>query len=340
MTRTGFTAAVGACVVLIGSAGVAGARPTTERRARVAARYVVNHQANDGSIPTFSPIGGTADAIVALAASERGAGTIDDAVGYLRRNASEVDSLGEKAKVVMALVAAGRNPRAFAGRDLIAEIDRTQLNNGRYGADAAVFDHALAVLGMRAADEPVGLAGRWLAKAQCDDGGWQRDRPAQPSENRHCFTGNAGDAFTKSDTNTSGLAVQALETTPRREELEADPFGFFRRIRDPEKRGWGYSWGYRLTDTNSTALVLQAYLARNRDLPDGARRALNALQHRLCGRGAGAFSFTWEARAEGGYRRTGRDVGATVAAIPALMRQALPVPPADRYEPPPKIRPC
>ena len=340
MTRTGFKTVAGACIALVATTTLAGAGPTAKRRARVASRYVVNHQADNGSIPTFSPIGGTADAVVALAAAARGGGTIDDAIGYLRRNADEIDTVGEKAKVVMALVAAERQPRSFAGRNLIAEIDQTQLNNGRYGAETPVLDHALAILGMRAAGERVGPAGRWLARAQCDDGGWQRDRPEQPSENRHCFTGNPGDAFTKSDTNTTGLAVQALEVTPRREELEADPFGFFRRIRDPEKRGWGYSWGYRLTDTNSTSLVLQAYFARNRHLPDGAGRALNALQHRLCGRGAGAFSFTWEAREGGGYRRTGRDVGATVAAIPALMREALPVSPPDGYQLPPKIEPC
>ena len=240
----------------------------------------------------------------------------------------------------MALVASERNPRAFGGRNLVNEISSIQIDSGRYGVDTAVFDHALATLAIGSVDGPIGSATRWLAKAQCDDGGWQRDRPAQPSENRHCFNGNDGDAFTKSDTNTTGLAVQALALTAREENLEGNPFGFFRRIRDAEKRGWGYSWGFRLTDANSTALVLQAYFAAGRDLPDGSRRALIRLQHRLCGRGAGAFSFTWEALEGGGYKRSGRDVGATVAAIPALMGQAFPVEPSDSYKPPPKIESC
>ena len=330
----------GLCVgLLLFSNAAASGAPTPKRRARVAARFVVSQQAADGSIPTFSQIAGTADAIVGLVSVRGGAPAIDDAIDFLRNNDADIDTVGEKAKVVMALVAAGKEPRSFAGRDLIDELVSKQLPNGRYGEQTAVFDHALAILAVGAAGEPVGDAARWLARGQCDDGGWQRDRPARKFENRHCFSGNNADAFTKSDTNTTGLAVQALELSQRVEQLHADPFGFFRRIRDPEKNGWGYSWGFRLTDANSTALVLQAYHARGRDLPEGARRALIQLQHRLCGDNAGAFSFTWESDG-GGYKRTGPDIGATVAAVPALVGRPLPVDPVASYDPLPKTKPC
>ena len=336
-----FGAALGAAFVAASlvTAAPSIAGPSPQRRARVAARYIVSQQTPDGAIPTFSPIGGTADAVLALVAARGGASAIQDALGYLQENDEEIDTVGEKAKVVMALVAADDNPRSFAGRDLVDEITGVQLANGRYGEDTAVFDHALATLAMGAADEPVRSAARWLARAQCDDGGWQRDRPAQPFENRHCFSGQAGDAFTKSDTNTTGLAVQALESTSRREDLAGNPFGFFRRIRDPKKNGWGYSWGYRLTDANSTALALQAYYARGRELPEGALRALIRLQHRLCGDKGGAFSFAWE-KTDSGYERTGPDLGATVAAVPALLGRALPLSPASSYDSLPKRRPC
>lgn len=305
----------------------------------MAARYVVSQQSANGAIPTFSEIAGTADGVLALVSVGGGAPAIDDALGFLRRNDAEIDSVGEKAKVVMALVAAGKNERSFAGRDLVDELVSSQSPNGRYGQDTAVFDHALAILALGAAGQPVGDATRWLARGQCDDGGWQRDRPAQSFENRHCFSGNDADAFTKSDTNTTALAVQALEMTARNEDLDGNPFGFFRRIRDTEKNGWGYSWGFRLTDANSTALVLQAYAARGRALPDGGRRALAALQGRLCGSNAGAFSFTWE-KDGAGYRRTEPDVGATVAAIPALIRRSFPVDPVASYDPLPQPKPC
>ena len=324
---------------LLLTAAPSSAGSSMQRRARVAARYIVSQQEPSGAIPTFSPIGGTADAVLALVSVGGGAPAIQDALDYLQAEQADIDTVGERAKVIMALIAFGESPRSFAGRDLVDEITDVQLPNGRYGEETAVFDHALATLALGAADEPVADAARWLARAQCDDGGWQRDRPAQPTENRHCFTGQMGDAFTKSDTNTTALAVQALEQTARREKLTGNPFGFFRRIRDPQKNGWGYSWGFRLTDTNSTALVHQAYFARGRDLPDGARRALIRLQHRLCGDKGGAFSFAWE-ETENGYKRTGPDVGATVAAVPALMRRPLPLAPVDSFDPLPKRTPC
>lgn len=336
-TRSTVAAAILAGLLMAPPPSSAG--PSPQRRARVAARYIVSQQEPTGAIPTFSPIGGTADAVLALVAVRGGAPAIEDALGYLQDQNSEIDTVGEKAKVIMALVAAGENPRSFAGRDLVDEIAELQAANGRYGKSTAVFDHALATLAMGAAEEPLRGATRWLARAQCDDGGWQRDRPAQPSENRHCFNGQMGDAFTKSDTNTTGLAVQALELTARKENLAGNPFGFFRRIRDREKNGWGYSWGFRLTDANSTALVLQAYFASGRDLPDGARRALIRLQHRLCGNQGGAFSFTWE-KTDDGYKRSGRDVGATVAAVPALVGRQLPLEAAGSFDPLPQKKPC
>lgn len=317
----------------------AGAAVSPEYRARMAARYVVDHQNPDGSIPTFSTIGSTADGVISLVAVRRGPKAINDAIDYLRSEETDVDTIGEKAKVVMALVAAGEDPRTFEGRNLLDEIRSTQTSRGRFGADTSVFDHALALLAFGSVGGSPRDAAEWLADAQCRDGGWQYDAPSKAGENDHCFSGDASSDFFKSDTNTTALAIQALAITARREELKRSPFRFIKAIRDEVKGGWGYTWGFRLTDSNSTALVLQAYAAWDRDMPKGARRALRALQHRLCGRNAGAFAYSWD-KEDGTYKKQNPNLGATVGAILGLLRRPLPVGPADVDKAPPQPSDC
>ena len=321
--------------------GTAHAGPSLERRARVAVRYLVRQQAPDGSFQYFgSTIDPTANGVLSMVAARRGPRAIDKALDYLAANIGEVTSVGEMARVALAAKAGGRNPRAFGGRNLIAEIRATQSDSERLRRDTTVFQRALSVLGRAGGGiRPVEPA-LWLADAQCRDGGWQFDRPASKSENRHCFTGEEADAFTRSDTNTTAMAVQALQTTRRVEDLSRSPLAFFREIRDPEKRGWGYSWNTRLTDANSTGLVLEAYAARGVDPPRGSRRALRALQYRLCGETGGAFAYTWVANSTGGYAKTDPDLGATVEAIRGLLGRALPIEAVEVTKAPPPVEPC
>ena len=317
------------------------AAPTRTRRARVAVRYVVNQQEPNGSFVYFgSAIDPTASAVLSMVAARRAPVAIRKAIAYLRRNVDEAQSVGEKARVALAVSAAGRNPSDFGGRNLIQEINSTKTESGRLGPDTTVFQHALGTLALAAGGKRLVEPARWLARAQCADGGWQFDRPARPSENRHCFTGESSDEYTRSDTNTTSLAVQALATTTRRENLKRSPYAFFRAIRDPEKKGWGYSWNVRLTDANSTALVLQAYAAAEKAPPRGSRRALAVLQYRLCGGDGGAFAYTWTQDEDGGYARTSRDLGATVEAVRGLLARPLPIAPAEVTKPPPPARPC
>jgi hypothetical protein len=328
---------------LLATSSPARPAPSATRRARVAVRYIANQQEPDGSIPAFSPVGSTADAIVSMVAARRGPQQIEAALGYLQDNQADIDTMGERGKVAMAAVAGGHNPRAFAGRNLIAEIRSAQTTSGRFGVGTEVFNHALAMLGVAAADGRLGDAAKWLADAQCRDGGWQFDHPARPSDNRHCFTGDSD--FVTSDTNTTSLAVMALELTGPRERLKRSPFEYFASARDEVKRGYRFShrergFGARVfSDANSTALVLQAFEARDKKAPAGARRALNHLQYRLCGPRAGAYAFTWE-RKNGRLRKTSRNVGATIAAIPALVRKPFPIGSADVTEPPPTPGAC
>ncbi len=132
--------------------------------------------------------------------------------------------------------------------------------------------------------------------------------------------------------------MQALEAADRGT-YPNDPFAFFDTVRDPAHRGWAYSAAFIATDANSTALVLQAHAAAGEPVPAGGRRALRQLQDTSCG----AWSFTWEAAAprltesdaRRGDVRTAPDVGATIGAVPGILRAAFPVEgPVSKLVPP------
>jgi hypothetical protein len=342
MRRPQVVSMIAACLasLLLLSAG-ASAAPKLYR-ARHALRYIVRHQANDGSITAFSPLGSTADAVLAMVAAKRGPLPERRALRYLKRHLSDATSIGLKAKVVMAAVAAGHDPRRFGGRNLVHKIKASQRSNGHYGKGKSVIDQSLAMLALVAAKvQPGHRAATWLAGAQCPDGGWQFDAPYDPStDSRHCHNRNGSD-FTRSDTNTTSYAVQALHTLATPVHPATSPFTYLRWVRDPVKHGWGYDQKTSLTDANSTALVLQAYAAAGRRHPHHAMRALKKLQYRRCSRHFPfAFAFTWKKTRSGAFKRSGPDVGATVGAVLGLLQQPLPVPSNTLSKPIPKRATC
>jgi hypothetical protein len=298
--------------LLLTAAAPAQAALTDRERTRRAVGYIASQQRNNGSIPAFSPIGSTADAVLAFVAAGTGLPSMRDALRYLARQTRQgnVTGVGLKAKVVLAFSAAGRDPRDVGGRNLVLQL------RGAFDSSPlpVVFDTALAVLAIEAAGAatPAPAIQRLIAN-QCPDGGWPYDRYRSAREDGHCFSGDPNTDFFLSDTNSTALAVMALDAagaTP-----SVDPFGFFGEIRDDEHGGWGYTWGFTSTDANSTALVLQAYAAEGRDAPSRAERALRLLQYPRCG----AFAFGF---ADGSP--TDPDVGATIGAVPGLRALAMP----------------
>ncbi len=339
--RRRFLGLITAVTMVLGLVGPAAAGPTLGRRARVAAGFVASQQNQDGSFPGFSPLGSTSDAVLSLVAVRRGPRAIEEGLDYLEANVAEADTIGEKAKLVMAAVAGKRNARDFGGENLVQQILDSEQQNGRYGANTEVFNQALAILALVAAREadPSSNALTWLIEAQCEDGGWQFDEPQRQNEDEHCF-GGEGDFF-QSDTNTTSYVVQAIAAHPQATApLEKSPFRFFRQIRDPEKNGWGFDRAFNLTDANSTALVIQAFAAYGKELPSGAMRALTKLQYRLCGAKRGAFARSYEQREDGSYKKTEPDVGATIGAILGLVKEPLPVESATVTRPVPRPTAC
>lgn len=343
MRRPQVVSMIAACLasLLVLSAG-ASAAPRLYR-ARHALRYIAHQQAHNGSIVAFSPLGSTADAVLAMSAAKRGPVRVRRALGYLKRHLSDAASIGLKAKVVMAAVSAGRDPRHFGGRNLVHKIKMSERPAGHFGKGKSVIDQALAILALFAAKvQHLHRAGIWLAHAQCPDGGWQFDAPYDSAtDSRHCHNRAGGD-FTRSDTNTTAYAEQALGASlAKPPPVLASPFKYFQRMRDPIKHGWGYDQNNTLTDANSTALVLQTYAAAGMHHPRHAMRALKKLQYRRCSRHFPyAFAFTWKKTRSGRFKRTGPDVGATVGAVLGLLQQPLPVLSRTLSKPIPKRAAC
>jgi hypothetical protein len=306
---------------------------TDQERATRAIGYLARVQDDNGSIPGFSPIGSTADAVLAIRSADLGSDVERAAIAYLRRQTAKgnVDTIGLKAKVLLALAASGRSTLAFGGLDLLGEITETKRPSGRYG-NATIFDQALALLAIYASTGTVDAqAVTWLRTGECPDGGWQFDRPHRASEGAHCGDPSNPKDFFRSDTNTTAYAVMALSLPGA--DWDGDPFGFFARIRDDDLGGWGYTWGFTATDANSTALVIQAFAAAPEALPDGALRALRRLQYPRCG----AFAFSLSASGT----RTAPNAGATIGAVPGLLQDPLPIVPSPQeIGPAPKTPRC
>jgi hypothetical protein len=303
--------------VILALPASASAAFTDRERAELGIGFIAGAQRPNGSIPAFSPIGSTSDAVLAFVATGLGRPKVNSALAFLRRQVIDgnVAGVGLQAKVVMAVSAAGRDPRSFGATNLVGEI-RSQIGDDGHLGDTAVFDQALGVLALESAGvKPAARVTDWLIDAQCPDGGWAYDLPYTPAtDDDHCDDGSGTDFFT-SDSNTTSYAVQALYAAGRGK-VASDPFGFFDTLRDPEHKGWAYSTGFITTDTNSTALVLQAYVAAGLSAPAGGPKALRQLQLTSCG----AWAYTWDGDVPGVP-----DVGATIGAVPGILGIPFPL---------------
>jgi hypothetical protein len=306
-------------MLVVAVASTSSATALTDRqRVTAAGAYVAARQdATTGAVPGFSAVGSTADAVQSWVAIGTGTTPVAAAIGFLRRQLKKgnVDTIGLEAKVALAAEADGLDPQSFAGANLLDRIAQTERLNGRYG-DATVLDQALGILAIQASAPGLvdAKASAWLAKAQCDDGGWQYDRPAGATDGPHCRKAKGTDYYL-SDTNTTAYAVMALAAvgvSPTKDPTKR----FFPSLRDAAHGGWGYTWDYRTTDANSTALVIQAYDAEGVPVPAGGVKALRKLQYPC-----GAVAYSWTA----GGARTGKDAGASIGAVLGLLQAPLPV---------------
>jgi len=274
--------------------------------------WLKTQQNDDGGFGSgFEPgsaVGPTADAILAITSGGQDASTWTKGgaspIDYLRAQASagKIQLPGEIAKTILALVTTDQDPRAFGGRDLIADLNSNfDASSGAYSF--SMFDQALAILALSNAGEPVpDAAVTALLSAQTVEGGW-------------AFTGEtvAGAA----DSNTTGLAVQALVAVGRKDDT-GRAMDYFRRVQNADA-GWTYQVPSAFgtdSDTNSTALGIQAILATGDSVSNWAMGGSDPIGALLSLQNAdGSFSFQ--------LTFPGQNALATLQAIPALYGNTL-----------------
>jgi hypothetical protein len=161
---------------------------------RAALKYILSQQAADGSFAGFG-LGSTLDAILAIDAAGGDAQSVAKALEYVRPRAAAYASGSAAAtgKLTTAIVAAGADPRGFAGLNLVISATlRYDASTGAFGS--STFDQAWAMLGLAAAGQSIPLsATEHLQAIQATGGGWG-------------FSANAS----AGDADSTGLALQAL----------------------------------------------------------------------------------------------------------------------------------
>jgi len=208
--------------------------------------------------------GTTTDAVMALYAAQQSdpaaTASLDAALAYLEQEENGAvyakTGPGQAAKLALAAVTGGRDPRQFAGLDLVAGMSAPPATpapggiSGIYGDD--LYDHALVLIALSAANEAVPDAAlQPLRAAQGEDGGWALDGSTAPGA---------------ADSNTTSLVIQALVAAGYGDDqMVQRGLAFLSTLLAPDG---GFAYGPAdplVADANSTALVLQALIAAGED---------------------------------------------------------------------------
>lgn len=229
---------------------------------------------------------------------------------YVRAGARGLSDTGEIERTILVLRAAGRSPRAFAGRDLVAAVHRRIRRDGSVGG--LVNLTSFAVLALRAAGEgrasrDVARAAAWVARQQNRDGGFSyATRGAQ------------------SGIDDTGAALQALVAAGRGRSGRARRAARFLRSRQRPDGGFPLLPGGP-SNAQSTAWALQGLLAAGVD----------PARVRPRGGGRSPLAYLRSLTTPGGsvrYARTSAQtpVWVTAQAMLALARRTLPLAPVPR----------
>lgn len=279
-----------------------------------AVAWLLAQQAEDGGFVGFSgasEAGITADAVLALAAYNATCVApcepvdLSSARAFLEAGAlvTAQTGAGQAAKLVLAIAALGGDPADIGGVNaLILTTAGADLAAGTYGS--GVFDHALVILALAAAGEPVPQEAidRLLA-LQISDGSWAYDASTEPG---------------LGDTNTTALVIQSLVASGIDSGDAVARALDYLRSTQLEDGGFTYQPGPEAAaDANSTGIVIQAIVAAGQDPAapqwNGVLARLLAFQNE-----SGAFRYQDAAPDD--------NLFATVQALPALALQPFPIP--------------
>jgi Prenyltransferase and squalene oxidase repeat len=272
-----------------------------------AAAWLISTQNPDGG---FGASGGedssvsiTAWAVLGLAAADHHPLDVSrdgrTPIDFLRANVEDLGSPGDFARTILALEAAGVDPRSFGSHNLVEALRKRQADNGSWvGWPGST---AFAVLALRAADATGGLdrSLSWLAKAQNPDGGWG-DLPQPPSTADG--TAAAMQAMPDSDIALQGLAY----------------------LRRHQRDGGGFVTGASgAVNSQSTAWAVQGILAVGGD-PSSFQEG-----------GGSPFDYLAERQAKDGHYRYSADSDqtpgwVTAQVLVAVSRKSYPISPPPR----------
>ena len=305
-------------VTLALAALLIGALPVLAADTTAALDYLQSQQNADGGFGSgFSPdstVGSTADAALAIVAVGGDLASFDQGgntpLTYLATNAASAATSGDLAKLILAAVAAGENPRQLSGLDSVAKLEGTVGADGRIGTETDTFvGHALAILALKSAQRPIpAVAVEYTKSAQQEDGSWAWD----------------GSAETPGDTNSTAFAVQALLAAGEATGSDAvsRALAYYKAIQNDDG-GWPYQnpseYG-TATDANSTAVTIQAILAVGQDpaSADWTTEADNTPVAALAALQNESGAFAWQAA------MPDDNLLATIQALPALAGKAFP----------------
>jgi Prenyltransferase and squalene oxidase repeat len=253
----------------------------------------------------------TSWAILALAAAGRN--PLDVAkygktpVDFLRSHSDEIKDAGDVARTILALEAAGADPRHFGGENLVGRLLAQRRQNGSYQGWPATSAYAALALRAAGANDATATTVAWLRKVQGNDGGWGNE---------------PGDAATPEIT---GAALQVL--TPGSDASDR-ALGY---LRDAKRPNGGFAPANNLAaNAQATAWASQGLLAAGKDPAD-------------FGAGKSSFAYLRDLQADDGHflQAPGQEaspVWVTADAIVPLAGAHLPIAAPPR-EPQPSSSP-
>jgi energy-coupling factor transport system substrate-specific component len=253
----------------------------------------------------------TSWAMLALAAADRNPLDVTaggkSPVDFLRSHRDEIKDAGDVARTILALEAAGADPRHFGDENLVERLLAQRRQNGSYQAWPATSAYAVLALRSAGANDATAKTVAWLRKVQGKDGGWGN---------------NPGDAATPEIT---GAVLQVL--TPGSDAGDR-ALGY---LRDAKRPNGGFAPGNNLSaNAQATAWASEGLLATGKD-PAGF------------GPGKSSFAYLRSLQADDGHflQAPGQEaspVWVTADAIVPLAGRHLPISAPPR-EPKPKPAP-
>ena len=302
------------CVAGVLVAGIAPRADASARgdAARRGADWIADQQEEDGG---FFSSGQRADQTAeTLAAMIAGGVTterpVNRAVAYLRKNAAAGATRGAyTGRIVAGLVAAGENPRSFAGTDFVAKLDE-QYDEGSGAYDTEnLFTNLMGANGTLAAKGALpAQAIAYIKDNACSNGGFGFENG--------CAEGP--------DVDTSAWVINVFAAAGRRDDPAVASAKTYILSVQRDDGGFGFT-ADKSTSADSTGLVasaIQALGERTTKAPwrqddgDDPVKAILPLQHT-----SGGFRFVSTSKSPNAL--------STNNAVPGLARVAYPVPKTD-----------